>query len=147
MSIYLRQHYKPQGGHQQNIHNTWSNRIDSNALRRQLLRQRAREGRDRALGAGVVDQFRIPHVCCHRAGIDDAAPALHVRDSELGHGEHADDVGLEGLLHNVQVNRRDVLAYLLHRGVVDEDAQLAEYLHIGVDYLLAVGADGDVRSA
>ena len=43
---------------------------------------------DRALGGGIGQQRRLGHVRIHRAGVDDAAARLQVRDRRLAQPEH-----------------------------------------------------------
>ena len=86
--------------------------------------------------------------------VDNGRASLHVRDSVLGHGDHADNVALEGGFNVLQVHILDVLdhdllaclsllsaestTYCTSTHIVDEDTQLAELFHMLLDGTLAI---------
>ena len=95
---------------------TGSNSVDSDTLWRLLLSKSTGEGLDGTFGGAVVDQLWVTHVTGDGPRVDDRVTTLHVWQAELGHGHHVQDVGLEGLLDDIQVNVRELEAGFLHGG-------------------------------
>jgi hypothetical protein len=70
----------------------------------------------------------------------DVRPALaHVRQGELGHGKHLQDVAAERALDIVEVDLGEVLAHHLLGRVVNQDVDGAERVDMLLDGLLALG--------
>lgn len=83
------------------LHDSRSNSINTNAIRRLLLREAARKRSDCTFCRGVVEQRGVRHVCRDRSAVYDAIAALHVLEGVFGHCEHGNDVGLECLFRHV----------------------------------------------
>src|SRR5690606_5088086 len=93
-------------------------RIDADAITDELLRQRARERGDRALGGAVVEQFLAALVHHDARAVDDRRTRLEVRPRGLCQVEHRVDVGLERALELFRRDVADVLVRVLLAGVV-----------------------------
>lgn len=129
----------------QDSHDPRRDRIHSDPVLGLLLRQAPRECGYRAFGRAVVDRVGIPRVARDRAAVHYTAAAPHMRQSEFGERDHAEDVCAEGPLDDGEVDFLEVGDEFLHGGVVDKDVELLEDQHVRVDRGLAVGFDGEVE--
>src|ERR687893_397460 len=137
------------GGHgsrdQRRPHRPRRHRVDPDAPRYQVLGEPLREGDDRALGGGVVQERRLGLVGLDGGGVDDARARPHVRDRRLDEPEHSVDVSLQDaveLLGRYVLNATG-LRHLVG-GVVDEDVYLPELVHGFLHDVPAVGLVPDV---
>jgi len=101
---------------QRRPNNARRNSVNTNTIWCLLLRKTAGESYDGALRGGVVEKHGVGHVGCDRGAVYDAVAALHVFECVFGHGEHGDDVGVEGLFGYVEVDFGYVCAGFLHGG-------------------------------
>lgn len=56
-----------------------------------------------------------------------------MRHSILCNSKHLQNITPKSTLHHIKINLRNVLAHDLLRGVVDEDVQRTEFLHVLLD--------------
>jgi hypothetical protein len=126
------------------LHDARSDGVDSDASGRLLLRERACESDDGALGGRVVDLGRVALVAEDGSAVDNVVAAFHVLKSVLAQPDHLDDVGLESLSDGREVDFPVVGARDLHGSVVDEHVDLAEDLDVLVDGFLVVLLDAQV---
>jgi len=96
--------------------NSRRNSVNTDTIGRLLLGKAAGESYNSALCGGVVEEHRVRHVGCDRGAVHDAVAALHVFERVFRHGEHRDDVGVEGLFGYVEVDFGYVGAGFLHGG-------------------------------
>src|SRR5205814_6227975 len=84
----------------------WSrrDRVHANSFLHQALRQRFREGVDRALGRRVIYESLLALESGNRAGIDDACALLHPLERRLRHEEVAKKVGAESSLQLIVID-------------------------------------------
>ena len=83
---------------------------------------------DAALGGRVVQELAIAEDAGLRAGVDDGAARLQVRQRRLGHVEVAVEVGLQRPVEMLEAEQVDLARVLLERGVVDQDVEPAQRL-------------------
>src|SRR5205085_6543351 len=88
----------------------------------------------------------IPFERRHRAGVDDRAALLHVRQRRLHHVNVPEDVRSERPLELLLADVENRFLLLLIRGVVDEDVEPSEFLHDTIDERAALRATLHVES-
>ncbi len=80
------------------LHDSRGYCVHPNPLWCQLLGQTPCECRDSTLRRAIIHKLRVAHVRSYAARVDDAASSFHMRQGELGHGEHTQNVCTECLL-------------------------------------------------
>src|SRR5919107_2972940 len=118
-------------------HGAGRDAVDAYAPLDEALRERLREGVDRALRGRVVQKLFAPLQARYRARVDYGRALLHPFERGLRHEEVAVDVRLEGAVELLLGHVFERLLVLLEGRVVDEYVELAELLHRPLDGLAA----------
>ncbi|MNL55416.1 hypothetical protein D3C87_1788310 [compost metagenome] len=86
------------GGIERCPHRPRRHSVHTNALLRQVVRQRLGKCMDGALGGRVIQQLFAAAQSGDRAGVDDRIPAMKMGQGRLGHVEVPVDVGAKGFV-------------------------------------------------
>ena len=119
-----------------------SNRIDPNALLRQIERQRTGKRHDRTLGGGIIDHIFRSAVSDDGSGIDNAVPLVQMREGEFRDIKEGKDIRGKSVVQLLGGNVFEALLYILNAAVIDHYLQAAKlpyriFHHLAAGILIA----------